>query len=138
MKKIVITYKKFLIIWNWFQDKDGWYQTTKFPIAVRRAFRNILKQLTVVQEAYLEDENDVLGKYRTDEYSDPDESNPALRKVKPEFLVEFAKDQSELLSVQAEIEFKPIDESTIGGVELLDKDYQVLSIFLTEEDEQVE
>lgn len=132
-KTIEITYFDLLNIMAWLRDEKGWYQTTNLPISTRRVFKNIVKKLNELVADYEEDENEILGKYSTDEFSEPIEGKEGQRKVKPVYLSEFNKARIELLSVKTEIEFVPLPCSVFDNIEVSGKDYAILDLFLADE-----
>ena len=131
-KTILITNYDLLNIIVWFDDENGWYKSTKLPISIRRMCKNIIKKLNELKSNYDEDEKDALGEYRDSKHSDPIKGDSGLRKVKKEYLSEFNKARLELLSIKSELEFIPLPHSAFDDMDILDKDYRILDLFLDE------
>ena len=129
-KTIEITNYDLLNIISWMSDKDGWYQNTKLPISVRRIFKDIIKKIGGLKSDYDEDEKEITGEFTDDKHSDPVEGKDGVRQVKEKYLADFNKARLELLSIKRELEFVPLPCSAVSDMEILDKDYRILDLFL--------
>ena len=91
------------------------------------------KQFNSIDELkadYDEDEKEITGEFTDDEHSDPVKGKDGVRQVKEKYLPDFNKSRLELLSIKRELEFVPLPCSAIDDMEILDKDYRILDLFL--------
>lgn len=93
----------------------------------RLNLRKLLEANSVISEAL----DDVSERFFDDDHStkDPDSD---LRRVKPEFLEEFAKLRAEVLEQETELEIKKVKIKEIGDIVISDSDMDTLAFMIEE------
>lgn len=103
----------------------------KLPAAIawkrRVNHHKILDACQIIEEALSE----VRNKYSADEYSIQDGDD---RKVKPEFMPEFAKAQADILNQDTDVDIKKIRIEDLGEIEISDKDMDTLAFMIEDGD----
>ena len=103
----------------------------KFPAAVawkrRLNFDRLLRAKTLIDEAL----NEIGQKYADDDHSDPAEDGKG-RKVKPEYVQEYATAQGEVLSQETPVDIQKIRIEDLGDIALTDADMDTLAFMIEE------
>lgn len=87
---------------------------------------NLMKVKVIIDQAMRE----IHAKYSDDEHSVADENGE--RKVKPEYLEEFAKEQADVLMQDTDVEIKKISIEELGDVTLTDSQMDTLAFMIEE------
>ena len=111
-----------------FQKTDG---TLTLPAKVawtrRVNYKKLMEAKTIIDEAMQE----IQRKYADDEHSVVDGEN---RKVKPEYLEAFAKEQTEILTQDTDVDIKKVSIEDLGDVTLTDAQMDTIAFMIEEGD----
>ena len=100
--------------------------TMSLPIKISYNLSKTLKKISDELTLFDEQKNILIRKYGTENV----EKN-LIEVIEPQKLVEFSKDINELLSVEIDLEFTPIDIELLEGKELSPADMINLNMFFT-------
>lgn len=103
----------------------------RLPAAV--AWKRRLNLDKLIQAKRLIDEalNEIGQKYADDDHSDPAEDGKG-RKVKPEYVQEYATAQGEVLSQETPVDIQKIRIEDLGDIALTDADMDTLAFMIEE------
>ena len=109
----------------------------KLPISVSWKRRQNLKELTNAGTLIREAQNEINKRYMDDEHSVPDGTDKGgdSRKVKPEFVADYVREQGELMEQETEVKILKIKIGEIGDLALSDRDMDTLMFMIEEEGE---
>lgn len=113
-------------ITNAYQKTDG---TLKLPVSVAWTRRVNMSKLLSARRIIEEALKEVQVKYADDEHSDPSEEGDG-RTVKPEYMAEFAKDQSEILLQETDVDIKKVPVEALGDIVLTDTQMDTLAFMI--------
>ena len=104
--------------------------TMKLPAAVawkrRVNIDKIIKAKAIIDEAL----NEVRAPYLDDDHSTPMEDGG--RQVKPEYVQEFVRAQSEILEQDTDVDIKKVPIDALGDIELTDADMDTIAFMIEE------
>ena len=104
----------------------------KLPAAVAWKRRVNLDKL-IRAKGLIDDAMKELGeRYSDDEHSD--ESENGTRKVKPEFLAEYLKEQADILSQDTDVDIRKAKVEDLGDIEISDADMDTLAFMIEDGD----
>jgi len=104
--------------------------TMSLPIRIAYNLSKTLKKVSDELALFEEQKNNLIRKYGSE-----DEEKKVIEVKDPEKMVNFAKEINELLGVEMDLEFTPIDISLLEGKELSAADMINLNMFFTCEDD---
>ena len=104
----------------------------RLPAAVAWKRRINMDKLFQAKRVIDEALREIGGKYSDDVHST--EKEDGSREVKAEFLPDFLKEQSDILTQDTEVDIRKVKISELDGLELTDADMDILA-FMIEEDE---
>lgn len=110
-----------------FQKADG---TLTLPAKVAWTRRVNYKKLSDAKAIIDEAMQEIQRKYTDDEHS---VANGEQRKVKPEYVQEFIKEQNDILVQETDVDIKKISIEDLGDITLSDKQMDTIA-FMIEED----
>ena len=113
-----------LTIVNAFQSADG---TLSLPASVARTRRVNMKKLMDAKSIIDEALQEIQKKYADDEHSEQDGEQ---RKVRPQYMAEFVKEQSDILLQETDVDIKKVPIEAIGDMEITDKQMDTLAFMI--------
>ena len=115
-----------LAIVNAFQQADG---TLSLPASVAWTRRVNLRKLTDAKSIIDEAMQDLQKKYADDEHSEQDGEQ---RKVKPQYMAEYVKAQSDILLQETDVDIKKVTIDALGDIEISDKQMDTIAFMIEE------
>lgn len=107
------------------KGKDG----VRLPAAVawkrRVNLDKLFKAKAIIDEALRE----INERYADDEHSVEEDGN---RKVKPEYMADFVREQGEILAQDTEVDVRKVKIADLGDIELSDADMDTLAFMIEE------
>ena len=110
------------------KGKDGVRLTAAVAWKRRVNLDKLFKAKAIIDEALRE----INERYADDEHSVEEDGN---RKVKPEYLADFVREQGEILAQDTEVDVRKVKIEELGNVELTDADMDTLAFMIAEEGE---
>ncbi len=106
--------------------------TKKLPISVLWTMDENMTKLREIASRINKKREEIQGEYADDEHSftETQEDGSMVRKVKEEYLKEFIEKMNELMSIENEINIKPIMIETIADCSLVPSDYRSIRFML--------
>lgn len=97
------------------------------PVAWKRRVNldKLFKAKAIIDEALRE----INERYADDEHSVEEDGS---RKVKPEYMADFVREQGEILSQETDVDIRKIKITDLGEVELTDADMDTLAFMIEE------
>ena len=137
-----ITLKTFdaLNILFWVESEDGFWNNTKLPIKLQWDMKKNIDKFSEIRNTYNEFYSKVQQKYSDDKYSEEitTEDGHVDRVVKEEFIAEFNKELNDILATDNEVKIRQFNIEDFGSVDIDKKDMDMLSFFISEEEESGE
>lgn len=137
-----ITLKTFdaLNILYWIESEDSFWNNTKLPIKLQWDMKKNIDVLSEISNTYNEFYGKIQKKYSDDKYSKEitQENGQVDRVVKDEFITEFNKELNDILSTDNEVKIRQFNIEDFGSVDIQKRDMDMLSFFISEEDESGE
>ena len=137
-----ITLKTFdaLNILFWIESEDSFWNNTKLPIKLQWDMKKNIDAFSEIRNTYNEFYSKVQQKYSDDKYSEEitTEDGHVDRMVKEEFIVEFNKELNDILATDNEVKIRQFNIEDFGNVDIQKRDMDMLSFFISEEDESGE
>lgn len=103
----------------------------KLPAAVAWKRRLNLDKLFKAKALIDEALNEIGQKYADDDHSDP--ADDGGRRVKPEYVQEYATEQAEILAQETDVDIRMVRIEELGDIALTDADMDTLAFMLEEE-----
>lgn len=107
------------------KGKDG----VRLPVAVAWKRRVNLDKLFQAKRVIDEALREINERYADDEHSVEEDG---FRKVKPEYMADFAREQGEILAQDTEVDVRKVKIEDLGNVELTDADMDTLAFMIEE------
>lgn len=122
---------------TWMEKENGFIATTKLPIRIQWDMNKNFAALNNIRNQYQEFEKKLQERYSDDEHSETsvDENGQDLRMVKKQFLPEFTKERSEILSTENDVEIHQFCIEDFGNIEIDLPDMAMLNFFIINEEE---
>lgn len=137
-----ITLKTFdaLNILFWIESEDSFWNNTKLPIKLQWDMKKNIDAFSEIRNTYNDFYRKVQQKYSDDKYSEEvtTEDGHVDRMVKEEFVVEFNKELNDILATDNEVKIRQFNIEDFGSVDIQKRDMDMLSFFISEEDESGE
>ena len=115
-----------LTIVNAYQQADG---TLSLPASVAWTRRVNLRKLTDAKSIIDEAMQELQKQYADDEHSTEEDGQ---RKVKPQYMAEFVKGQSDILLQETDVDIKKVPIDALGEIEITDKQMDTLAFMIEE------
>lgn len=110
-----------------FQNVDG---TLTLPVKVAWIRRLNMRKLTEAKAVIDEAMRDIADRYSDDEHSVEENGQ---RNIKPEYMTEFVKDQSDILTQETDVDIKKVSIEDLGDIQLTDKQMDTIAFMIIEE-----
>ena len=107
------------------KGKDG----ARLPAAVAWKRRVNIDKLFQAKKLIDDALRDISAKYADDEHSEADGDT---RKVKPEYMAEFVKEQGEILAQETDVDVKKVKIEELGDIALSDEEMDTLAFMIEE------
>lgn len=119
-----------IAIVNAYEDRKAKGTTLTLPAAIAWTRRLNLDKLYRAKSIIDEAMREIMTQYSDDTHSTEENGQ---RKVRPEYIAEFAKEQAEILSQETDVAIKKIHIEDLGEINLSDSDMDTLAFMLEEE-----
>ena len=137
-----ITLKTFdaLNILFWIESEDSFWNNTKLPIKLQWDMKKNIDAFSEIRNTYNDFYRKVQQKYSDNKYSEEvtTENGQVDRMVKEEFISEYNKELNDILTTDNEVKIRQFNIEDFGSVDIQKKDMDMLSFFISEEDESGE
>ena len=113
------------------REKGKEIQELKLPAAVAWKRRLNMDALFKAKQVIDDAVREIQQKYSSDEYSEQGDGD--TRKVKPEYLKDFAKEQADVLTQETDVNIRTIHPEELEGLTLSDEDMDTSAFMISEE-----